>query len=166
MKKLKEKATNHPYFTFSEKKGNVTKYHYKDENEKKHILLVSNTFKIEEDFPVDISAGFTPDKYPNWLAELEWEMNELYFKENKVRMLIHNDRRTARNIIWYHSLKECDNIDFYDLTYEVELSEKKINVIDETFLLHLENIRPLLEKEKYTLDIQKVEDGKVFFLLY
>jgi len=107
-------------------------------------------------FPISMysNAGFNPD----WLEQLEKEVNDDFFQTNRVFLLTKNCRRPLRNCFYYFSVEKDDHNFYLDFLSVDDTSLYSISLKYESYV---HDFFKLLEKERYKPSIYQKQKDRI-----
>jgi len=151
--KEKEWIKNHPYFVEKDDDD----FYLKKEKE---VYIINLGYDIEHAFP--IKWNHSNEIYlPIWQAE-DWfknlykEVNELYFQNNRIRMLTKGMKRNIDNILLFACLEEEKGKEIYDSLDEVCVF--KTGMVLKEHEPAVMRIKEIAKKEGYEVTVEEKND--------
>jgi hypothetical protein len=95
-------------------------------------------------------------KVEEWIKEVYKEVNELYFKNNRIRMLTKGIKRSIENILLFACLDEEKGEELYESLDDVCVFETGIMLKEYEPLVM--RIKEIAEKERYEVKIVEKND--------
>lgn len=159
--KEKELIRSHPYFV--EEKGDT--FYLQHTGDKCAIVL---GFEIDNDFPVkwfDYNENsVTIWQTEKWFQELYVEVNELYFKLNRVKMITHSVKRSIENTIQFSCINQKDGEKVRGLLEGINTFNKKC--MSKKYEPLLLRIKEKLEYERYEVSLKEENDEELSLTIY
>jgi hypothetical protein len=149
----KELIRKHPYFVEEDDNDFYLK---KD----KDMYIISLGYDIEHFFPIkwnDAGERYLPIwQAEKWFKEIYKEVNELYFQNNRIRMLTKGMKRSIDNILIFACLEEEKGEEIYDSLDDVCAFET--GIVLKKYESAVMRIKERAEKERYEVKIVERND--------
>lgn len=159
--KEKEYIRNHPYFVKEE--NDI--FYLQKEKERYEINL---TFPFKDNCPITwdnlLDDKLTIWEAESWFKKLYVEVNELYFKLNRVRLLTKGEERNLENIIFFSCI-ESENGEHVDHLLEDVMKFEKRRIPKEYEPL-LMRIKEKAERERYKVSIKEEKEQELSVMFY
>lgn len=151
--KVEEWIKNHPYFV---EKDDDDFYLKKD----KEVYIITLGYDIEHSFPIkwnDAGERYLPIwQAEDWFQEVYKEVNELHFKNNRIRMLTKGMKRSIDNIILFSCLGKEKGEELYESLDDVCVFKTGIFLKEHEPVVI--RIKEIAEKEGYEVTVVEKND--------
>lgn len=157
----KEIIRNHLYFVKEEK--NVF---YLQKSDVMYEIIFRGEWN--EEFPISYDHKTKRElsiwELENWFKEVYYQVNQLYFKRDRIRRILNGKRRYIFNIIHISSLMEEKGADC--LYVIANAKEGKTNLVEKEYLPWLNRLKVHLEKEGYQVSLLEENEEEISFTIY
>jgi len=159
--KDKEFLRNHPYFRGEGK----NRFYLKHEG---NLYSLNLSYDVENKYPVkyvihnnDFPKIWHTEK---WFQELYVEVNELYFKLNRVKMITKAVKRSIENIVHFSCIGQKDGEKVKMLLAEINTCQKKC--MSKKYESTLLRIKEKLEHEQYEVSLREENGEELSLTIY
>jgi len=151
----------HPYFL----RGEKTRFYLQHEGD---LYSLNLGYDVENKYPVKYVIH--NNNYPKiwqakkWFQELYVEVNELYFKLNRVKMITKGIKRSIENIIHFSCINQKDGEKVKMMLEGLNTCQKKC--MSKKYESTLLRIKEKLEHEQYEVSLEEENDEELSLTIY